>query len=735
MASSSCVVRVAVPGPWRQCFDYLPPGDDHPNTLQPGVRVKVPFGRSARIGLVLELDPHRQVTDRALKQVLEVLDGHPVLPPDLLSLVRWASAYYHYFPGEVCFTALPGPLRKGLRSSPKVTRTWVLTEKGRQYEVDALRRAPRQAHILRILQQDPAGLPEQRLKEETNWRAALRALADKGLAEARSEPALILDKHRVREAPLPLSPAQAAAVENISAALDGYQAFLLDGITSSGKTEVYLQVIARVLAQERQALVLIPEINLTPQAVVRFQRRFAGPIVLLHSGLSEGERLTGWSMAKDGRAPIIIGTRSAIFTPLKRPGILIVDEEHDSSFKQHERFRYSARDLAVMRARQCGVPVVLGSATPSLESLHNAWIGRYAYLQLPERAGDAVEPELRIIDLRRQRLTEGLSSPLLRAMDEHLDRGEQVLLFLNRRGFAPVILCHACGWIADCQRCDAHMVMHQADHRLHCHHCGAQRSIDPRCSHCGSPDLVALGLGTERVEQALSQRFPATGVVRIDRDSTRRKGAIDVALQRIESGRNQILVGTQMLAKGHHFPNVTLVGILDIDGGLFSADFRATERMAQLIFQVAGRAGRAKKSGKVLLQTHHPDHPLLSHLLSEGYNAFARAALAERREANLPPFSRLALLRAEAATREAPFKFLDRVLKEARSLGIEEVQLVGPIPALMERRAGRYRAHLLFQSDRRNALHHLLGTLIERVEHLGATRHVRWSLDVDPLDL
>ena len=518
--------------------------------------------------------------------------------------------------------------------------------------------------------------------------------------------------------------------------LDQYHAFLLDGVTGSGKTEVYLRVIGSVLAANKQALILVPEIGLTPQLLSRFQRRFPDiSIAVLHSGLNDQERLQAWLSASKGNAGIIIGTRSALLTPLDRPGIIIVDEEHDLSLKQQEGFRYSARDLAVVRAQHLKVPVILGSATPALESLYNCERDRFTRLHLPERAGAATPPKFSLIDVRGQKLDNGLSAQLLAQMQTHLGAGGQVLLFINRRGFAPVLMCHDCGWHARCDRCDAHMTIHQHAHRLRCHHCGSERPLPASCPECNSSALFRVGYGTERVEQVLSSHFPTTPILRIDRDTTRRKGAMQAMLDQIKQGEPQILVGTQMLAKGHHFPNLTLVGLLDADYGLFSADFRAAERLGQLVLQVAGRAGRAERQGDVLIQTHHPESPLLQSLLSHDYGRFAQALLSERQAANLPPYSHLALLRAEAVDAQAPYRFLEEAHSLTSQLEDNAIEVYGPFPAPMERRAGRSRAQLLLQSNSRATLQLLLSAWLPRLETLKTGRKVRWSIDVDPLEM
>ncbi|NIR61009.1 MAG: primosomal protein N' [Gammaproteobacteria bacterium] len=730
------ILRIAVPAPLRRTFDYLPPPGCPDERLRPGTRVRVPFGRGRRVGILVERAETSELADSRLRRAEAVLDAEPLVSHELIALARWAGRYYHHPLGEVLAAMLPAPLRRGRPARPAGSRRWRLTEAGRAASPAELR-GPRQAALLRRLGEHPEGLSAEALAAEPgDWRGALRALTAKGWAEATSAlPCPSMPRDDEPEIAPQLNADQARAVACIGERLEGFRPWLLDGVTGSGKTEVYLRLIEQALAAGRQALVLVPEIALTPQLIRRFERRLAAPLVVLHSGLGEQERLSAWLAARAGRAPVVIGTRSAVFTPLAAPGVLIVDEEHDPSYKQQEGFRYSARDVAVVRARHLEVPVVLGSATPSLESLYNVERGRYGHLSLPERAGSARPPRIEVLDLRGKPVTAGLSAPLIEAMGEALTDGGQVLLFLNRRGYAPTLLCHECGWVAECRRCDAHLIFHQRQRRLRCHHCGAERPVEAQCPGCGAADLRPVGEGTERIEEALAARFPQVGIARIDRDTTRRRGALQALLEAARRGEHSILIGTQMLAKGHHFPNVTLVGVIDGDQGLFGADFRAAERMAQLILQVAGRAGRADRPGRVLVQTHYPEHPLLAILTREGYAAFARAVLAERRAARLPPVTALALLRAEAPAPQAPLRFLEAAAVLAGDLAPPEVTRLGPVPAPMERRAGRHRAQLLLQADDRGPLHALLEAWVPRLGELAEARRVRWSIDVDPQDM
>jgi primosomal protein N' (replication factor Y) len=730
------VLRVALDTPLRRLFDYLPPPVAMaPGGVSPGMRVRVPFGRQRLIGVVMAKAASSEIDPGRLKPVLEVLDAEPILEASALSLLTWAAEYYHHPLGEVVAGALPKALRLGAPARALEER-WVVSAAG----ADSLaqgqpRRAPRQRALLELLVRE-GGATAQSLDEQTpGWREAARALLARGWVASAETPLLSeVSVTQVLSGAPQLNAEQAQAVGAIGAALSSYGAFVLHGITGSGKTEVYLRLIEQVLAAGRRALVLVPEIGLTPQLVGQFRARFDTPLAVLHSGLTDQERLRAWREAFSGRARVVLGTRSAVFAPVPQLGLIVVDEEHDASFKQHEgALRYSARDLAVVRARHANVPVVLGSATPSLETLQNVAAGRYTRLRLERRTAQAQPPRLVLVDLRTSPVKSGIATSAVLALERHLKEDGQALVFLNRRGYAPTLLCTGCGWIAPCSECDARLTVHQASGRLRCHHCGADEALPARCPVCGFA-VKAVGQGTERVEEALAGLFPGVEIARLDRDVVRHRGDMEAVVERVASGSARILVGTQMVTKGHDFPNVTLVVVLNADQGLFSSDFRAPERLAQTIVQVAGRAGRGLRPGEVLIQTEFPGHPLLQSLLAHGYDGFAATALEERAQAAWPPFSRLAALRDSATTSDAALAFLTEARRLAGSTR-KGLRLLGPVPAAMAKRAGRYHAQLLIESADRAHLHGFLGTWLPEVERLKSARAVRWSLDVDPLEL
>lgn len=742
------ILKVAVPVPLPGLFDYLPPKGVSAAALTPGCRLKIPFGNKRLIGVLVKVGEGSALPRSKIRAAISVLENEPVLDRPLLDLLLWAADYYQHPAGEVIDAALPRLLRTGRAAAEKVRRA-VLSERGRQVDEESLaRRAPRQAQLLALIGSAGEGVSlKQMAAIGGDWRGALRALRQKGLCEVVDVVATASSAdsdspgdgpEKSAAATLTLTDAQEQAVSAISSSLHEFRSFLLDGVTGSGKTEVYLRAISEVLSSGRQALLLVPEIGLTPQLLARFSSRFGVDMAVLHSGLGDAERLDAWRRAASGSAQLIIGTRSAVFAPLPRPGIIVVDEEHDASFKQQDGFRYSARDLAIMRARTLSIPVVLGSATPSLESINNVSRQRSQRLVLPERPGSVSHPTVRVLDMRAHAARQGLSTPLIAAISRHLEAGTQVLLFLNRRGYAPALFCSTCGWVAPCDRCDARLTLHRSSNRLRCHHCGKETGVPESCGACDQP-LTALGQGTERMEETLASLFPDVAVARIDRDSTRRRGAMHRLLEDVQSGRTRILVGTQMLTKGHHFPNVTLVAVLNADQGLFGSDFRSNERFAQTLIQVAGRAGRADRPGEVLIQTSFPEHPLLQRLISDGYGAFAEAALEERKAANWPPYTHLAMLRAEAAHQQAPYRYLEEAARLAKTMCApirrDPPHVLGPAAAPMEKRAGRYRAQLLLQCTNRERLQAFLRAWAPELSHLSGARKVRWSLDVDPVEL
>ncbi|CAM3539809.1 primosomal protein N' [Parendozoicomonas haliclonae] len=747
------ILRLALPVNLRRLFDYLPPQQVTADQLQPGVRVRVPFGRGNRevVGILIETSTHSEVPSGKLRPASEIIDSTPIVPESVFQLACWTARYYHHPIGDTFMQALPALLRQGYDLSKEVHEFWQpASSLDTTAEQTLMRtRAPKQQEAWALIKKHPDGISGEALRSMGFDRTLLKNLHQRGLTECVERAPGFQMFHEntplLKSSPLVLNQEQAQALDAITCD-QKFSTTLLHGVTGSGKTEVYLQAIAHVLAQKKQALVMIPEIGLTPQTMNRFQERFNVPVVVLHSGLTDRERLNGWLAARRGEAGIVIATRSGIFTPLHTPGIIIVDEEHDLSYKQQDSVRYSARDLALYRGQLENIPVVLGSATPSMETLHNSDTHRYRYLHLQGRAGKAVPPKISLIDTRHQSLQGGLTPDTLSAIKATLDKGQQVLVFLNRRGYAPTLACDDCGWLIDCPNCDAHLTLHRTPLHLHCHHCDYQQGIPYTCPNCQSPELSPVGQGTERTEEILEEMFGhgrhKVDVMRIDRDSMRKKHAFHEMVEKIHKGNPAILVGTQMLAKGHHFPAVTLVVIVNADAGFFSSDFRGAEKTGQLILQVAGRAGRAEHPGHVLIQTGNPEHPQLQTLIQQGYDSFARNILHERQIIGLPPFSYMALINAEAPNAQPVEEFLQVSAQQARELinvnnlgGPEGVVLLGPMPAPMEKRQGRMRWQLLLQANNRKPLHNLLSVLLPVMEQNPLTRRIRWSVDIDPQEM
>lgn len=722
------ILRVAIPPALPDSFDYLAPEGVSAAALSPGMRVAVALGGQARVGVIIEVTDETAVARERLKPVGRVLDESPVVPPPLFNLLQWVARYYHQPLGGVLRTAMPLLARRG--TAPQIPQTvfWECAEGGEAPSP----RAVKQRALLDLLA-DAGRLDEDALARRfPDWRPVMRRLLQRRLVVRREQAAMAAPPrapgHR-------LNREQQAVVDAVAAGFGEFHRHLLEGVTGSGKTEVYLALCEQAMERGEQALVLVPEIALTAQTVERFRAQLPGTVCVFHSGLSDRERFHCWSAALSGDAGVVIGTRSAVFLPFRRLGLAVVDEEHDASYKQSESsFRYHARDVAIKRAQIGSLPVVLGSATPSLESLHNALEGRYARRHLTRRAAGAAPPRWRVIDLRGSRLEDGLSPPLLAAMRDRLAAREQVLLFLNRRGYAPVMLCRDCGAALSCARCDARLVYHLRDGRLHCHHCGVSQRPPGACSNCGG-GLRLVGLGTEKVEEHLTRLFPETGIVRIDTDAVRRKNELERRLDRVRSGDAGIVLGTQMLTKGHHFPAMTLVGIVNADQSLFAADFRAIERLGQLIVQVGGRAGRGAAAGEVMLQTHHPHHPQLQVLLKSGYGAFALQLLPQREAAQLPPYRHFAVIRARSADSAEATAFLGLVHHASEEFARRHAtQAYPPAPMMMEKKAGHYRAQLLLSAVDAHSLNACLAALLPVAERLARRRKVRWHVDVDPCE-
>jgi primosomal protein N' (replication factor Y) len=668
---------------------------------------------------------------------LSTIDDQAILRSQDRWLIHFTSNYYHHPIGEVVAAALPALLRQGNPLNPLVQRIAITNTGTSQSLSTVARKAPRQAKLLELLRNQASnGMKFDQLDETMpGWRRLRKTMLDKSWVRLFESPMEIDFDSKIGETidGPSLNRDQSNALEAVRSQ-SRFHVSLLNGVTGSGKTEVYLHLMKDVLNEGRQVLVLVPEIGLTPQFVSRLKERLGIKPALLHSSLPNNIRLSAWRSARNGSASLVLGTRSAVYVPLKKPGLIVVDEEHDSSFKQQEGLRYSARDLAVAKAKHLGVPIVLGSATPSIESLQHCHDGTYSHISLPSRAGNAISPLMRLVDLNQHPTYNGISQPLLNAIEKNLQTGGQILIFLNRRGFAPTLICTGCGHIAECRRCDARMTVHAKTLKLLCHHCGASRPVKARCPECDEL-FQPLGHGTERLEESLAHHFPDRTITRIDSDSTRQKNTMNKALEMATKGDVQILIGTQMLSKGHHFPNLTLVGIFNADQGLFGTDFRSSERLAQNVIQVAGRSGREQRQGEVIIQTAFPQHPFWNELFNGGYTQIAHSALQERLAAAWPPFSRLALIRAAAHKRQDTHQFLKIAQAKAQTMSSSEVRILGPVSAPMERRAGRYHAQLLLQSTDRQALHFLLQALRPQLESDIAARRVRWSIDVDPIEL
>lgn len=727
------ILKIALDVPLDCLFDYLDGGF----TVTIGGRVVVPFGRRKLVGIVVDRIDSSEIATDKLKAILHVFTDEPALDHESFALLRFCADYYQYPYGQALLAALPTRLRQ---IEPVVLRkqfAYSLTPSGLLAGLEAIpaRQAVKRrlfSALLENIDVDEAALAAL----SSTWRKAMQAMQEAGWINAKQVLAPPRIQAQVPSVKPDLNPDQAQALHAILAQVDVFKPWLLHGITGSGKTEVYMRLILSALTNnESQVLVLVPEINLTPQLIARFRSRLPDfQLALLHSNLGHSERLLNWRLAQSGQARIVIGTRLAVFTPLPKLRLIIVDEEHDSSYKQQDGMRYHARDIALMRAKRRNIPIVLGSATPALETWNNATTHKYGLLTLNNRAvAKAMLPNIRCINTALGQTHEGLSSTLLEALRDRLARGEQSLLFINRRGYAPVLLCSACHWMAPCPRCSSRLVVHLRQRQLRCHHCGHEEKIPQQCPSCGNADLHPTGHGTQRLEQTLAALLPQARILRVDRDSTRRKHALSDMLTDIHAGKVDILIGTQMLAKGHDFPNLTLVGVIDTDSALFSPDFRASEHLFAQLMQVAGRAGRADKAGEVLIQTAHPDHALFNALRTQDYVAYSDELLHERKICQFPPFAYLALLRAEANDFNQVQRFLQLAADSARLI-TQNVMVYDPTRPHMQRLKNMERGQLLMQANSRQSLQILLRNLVPELRGCKSAAKVRWSVDVDPLE-
>lgn len=726
----SLYLQIVIANSLRQAFTYLPLEDEPLPAI--GCRVRVPFRHSKRIGLVVDHLDDCDLSEDQLKPILEVLDDQPLLPNHLWQLGKWASDYYQHPPGDALIHLLPILFRQG-RDNQIISRYW----QKRHHQSDLIK-GSKQIQTWQQLRVLPDGFSEAQLRHIGLAYKDIKPLIDRGaLVSAPPRPQHVIAQ--INQAPLHLNEEQQQALQSIQSCSNDFACHLLHGVTGSGKTEVYLQLIEASLQAGQRVLILVPEIGLTHQLLERLQQRFHNRVLCLHSGLSPVQRLDAWQQASLGQADLILGTRSAVFTPIPDLGMIIIDEEHDQAFKQQEGFRYHGRDVAIKRAFDDDIPIILGSATPSLESLANAKRGRYHHHRLLTRAGKANQERYEIIDLRQQPVHSGISERLNNIMQQQLSAGHQVLLMLNRRGFSPSLQCQACGQTVDCPSCDASMTLHKHPMRVHCHHCDYRQPVPTHCPHCQAQQLRPLGSGTERIEEQLQIDFPAYPVYRIDRDSTSNKGSLETLLAEIHEGQPCILIGTQMLAKGHHFPHVTAAVIIDADSGLFCNDFRGAERLAQLIIQTAGRAGRTHLPGTAYIQTYQPDHPVISTLTTAGYRSFAEQELQHRQQAQLPPFGHLALFLVQSRYEQKAYQLLTWLQHQLQNpiyaKLTHQLQHFGPMPASMARLANQYRVQLQLQHPSRQHLQTLCRHLCLLLEQHPDSKKLRWSLDIDPQDM
>lgn len=724
------VVQVAVPVPLRRLFDY-----DSEQPVQPGIRVLVSFGTRKLVGIVISNNP--PTSSRSLKSISRTLDEAPVLDATMLALLTWAARYYHHPIGEVVSAALPVLMRSASEIAPPKGESHFQRISRPPAELSKLlARSPLQSAIYDQLSEITWSSQSTLQTRFKGWRNAINALATKSLIKTRNE--IIASALPPSVDPVSLNQEQQFAANFICQQLGKFNAILLQGITGSGKTEVYLEAARQCIAVGKQVMILVPEISLTPQLIQRISQQLGSKVSTLHSGMTERARFETWWRAKNGMVNTVLGTRSAIFIQMQSLGLIVVDEEHDISYKQQDRFRYHAKDLAIKRASLEQLPVVLGSATPSLESLHNVELGRHHLLTLNKRIGAAKLPQIQPVDLNKHALENGLSNPVRKAIRQCLSQKQLAIIYINRRGYAPVVHCYGCQWQAVCERCNARMTSHRQRQQFRCHHCGYIEAASENCPQCNTP-LYFAGVGTQRVEAALVEAFPDARICRLDRDQANTPNKLYAQLEAIKNGEVDVVVGTQLIAKGHDFDNASLVCVINADQGLFSADFRASEFMLQQLLQVSGRAGRAMDNGKVLIQTHHPDNPAIKKVQRHDYAGFAKDCLKERKLAIFPPCARFALFRAESVNASAAIEFLrhirELIAANATPKLLSAVEVLHPVASPMEKLAGRFRAQLLVRSQNRALLHQLLAQWLLLIEDSKQAKNVRWSLDVDPMDM
>ena len=729
-ASRFAAFAIALPL-YRQ-FEYRLEDNDSPCA---GTRYRLPFSGGTRCGILLDASPDSDFDSTRIKAVLERIDRQPVIGEHMLALARWMADYYLQPLGEVVFQCLPGYLRGTRALEAMRVKRWRLADCDDAAVAALQRRSPRQYEIVEALRAAPGGLTAADLRQlNANWHGPVKALEGRGLVAWCWDDERFAVK-RDSEGPA-LSTQQAEIVAAIEPNLGRFGVHLLDGVTGSGKTEIYLRLIAACLAAGRQAIYLVPEIGLTNQLIERVEQRFGDCFALSHSALTEHQRYRAWDRFRRGEAGIMLGTRSSLFSQCDNLGLIVIDEEHDHSYRQEDGVRYHARDVAIKRAQMLDIPILLGSATPSLESLANCARPDWYRHRLDQRPTAFPPPPIELIDVRDSRFDYGCAAPALARIEAHLERGGQVLVYLNRRGFAPIVMCHECDWQAQCAQCDARLTLHHSLQALVCHHCGFRQAVPQQCPDCGNDDIRHYGIGTEQLEQGLAQRFDGTPILRVDRDVIASRDALKARLDRLRSGEPCILVGTQMIAKGHDYPAITLSVVLDADQALFSASYRASERLAQTLYQVCGRAGRGDRAGEAIVQTRFPEHPLMQALVQRDYREVAAGLLDERRLLGFPPYARSVVFRADAVELRQALARLEEIrdlLQQAE--GFERLSSIGPIPALMTRRIGRYRAQLGLLGKDYQALRAVLRQAMPAIQELPATRQVSWTIDVDAYDL